>query len=224
MRLPADRPVATCDVLSALGLPRDPRRRAAWNAGCDPAWLLGLTPDAWRAVVHDACSATPCLLRPSQAILLRWLAAQSAPLLVCHDGAGPRDLCTALASAGRPVGLSNLAVALGFSAAAATRWADDASTPDAALRRICGALLAGSINANLIQRWRVWLDCARQESSLRGLGADLSSISDWHVTWAPIVPRGRGRPPRVRHAPPERASLLVIEVELPTASRQRGRR
>ena len=224
MRLPADRPLTSADALSALGLARDPRRRAAWNAGCDAAWLLGLHPDAWRAVVHDACSATPCLLRPSQAIFLRWLAAQSAPLLVRRDGPGPRDLCTALARAGRPVGLSDLAVALGFSAAAATRWADDASTPDAALRRICGALLASSINAHLIQHWRVWLDCAQQEASLRGLGADLSSISDWHVSWAPIVPRGRGRPPRVRHAPPERASLLVIEVEIPTASRRRGRR
>jgi hypothetical protein len=224
MRLPADRPLTSADALSALGLPRDPRRRAAWNAGCDAAWLLGLHPDAWRAVVHDACSATPCLLRPSQAILLRWLAAQSAPLLVCHDGAGPRDLCTALARAGRPVGLSNLAVALGFSAAAATRWADDASTPDAALRRICGALLAGSINANLIQRWRVWLDCARQESSLRGLGTELSSISDWHVTWAPIVPRGRGRPPRARSEYHRQVSLLVIETVTPAISRRRSRR
>jgi hypothetical protein len=224
MRLPADRPVATSDVLSALNLPRDPRHRAKLDDASDAAWLLGLTPDAWRAVVHDACSTAPCLLRPSQAIFLRWLATRSVPLVMCCDGPGPRELCAALARAGRPIGLSDLAVALGFSAAAATRWADDASTPDAALRRICGALLASSINAHLIQHWRVWLDCAQQEASLRGLGADLSSISDWHVTWAPIVPRGRGRPPRVRHAPPERASLLVIEVAIPTASRRRGRR
>lgn len=224
MRLPADRPLTSADALSALGLPRDPRRRAAWNAGCDAAWLLGLTREAWRAVVHDACSERPSLLRPSQAIFLRWLAAQSAPLLVCRDGFGPRDVCAALAHTGRPVGLCDLAVALGCSASAATGWARDNAEPDAALRRICGALLGGSINANLVQRWRVWLDCARQESSLRGLGTELSSISDWHVTWAPIVPRGRGRPPRARSEYHRQVSLLVIETVTPAISRRRSRR
>jgi hypothetical protein len=222
MRVPADRPVATSDVLSALNLPRDPRHRAKLDDASDAAWLLGLTPDAWRAVVHDACSTAPCLLRPSQAIFLRWLATRSVPILVCYDGFGPRHLGAALAHAGRPVGLSDLAVALGCSASAAAGWARDDAEPDAALRRICGALLGGGTNACLAQRWRVWLDCARQEASLRGLGADLSAMSGWHVPWAPIVPRGRGRPPRAQNPWP--SCLLVIETVTPATSRQRVRR
>ena len=222
MDLPADRPLTSADALAALGLPRDPRRRAAWNAGCDAAWLLGLHPDAWRAVVHDACSAMPCLLRPSLAILLRWLATRSVPIIVCYDGPGPRDLCAALAHAGRPIGLSDLAVALGCSASAAAGWARDATKPDAALRRLCGALLGGGTTACLVQRWRVWLDCARQEAALRSLGTDLSAICDWHVPWAPIVPRGRGRPPRAQSPWP--SCLLVIETVTPATARRRTRR
>jgi hypothetical protein len=224
MRLPADRPVATSDVLSALNLPRDPRCRAKRYDTCDAAWLLGLTREAWRAIVHDACSTRPSLLRPSQAILLRWLATQSAPLLVCHDGPGPRHLGAALARAGATVRLSELAVALGCRATAAARWAHDDADADTALRRICGALLGGGTNAHLIYHWRVWLACARQEAALRGLGTDLAAIPDWNVSWAPIVPRGRGRPPRARDAAPQRASLLVIEVEMPQAPRRRNRR
>lgn len=113
MVLPADRPVATSDVLTAFGLYRQRRRASALHGTLEAAWLLGLNPAAWSALMRDARSAAPALLRANQAIFLRWLEANPRASLHHLGVASPLALMRALQCAGVAPLSREFSIALG---------------------------------------------------------------------------------------------------------------
>jgi len=141
MVLPADRPIATADIHPALGLPARGQRGAALHGTLEAAWLLGLNPAAWSAVMRDARSASPALLRSSQAIFLRWLQAYPNAGLHHLGVASPLELLRALEQAAMKPLLRELSVALGCEASAASRWIRSSDQADPIVCRICAALL-----------------------------------------------------------------------------------
>lgn len=198
MALPADRPVATSDVLTAFGLHRQRRRASALHGTLEAAWLLGLHPAAWSGLMRNARSASPALLRANQAILLRWLEAHPGARLHHLGVASPLALRRALEDAGVALLSCEFSVALGCDTSAASRWSRSSEKVDPIVRRICAALLAADTARGLVRNWQSWLVCARQEARLRGLGDDLRDFTTWYRAHERVVPRPRGAAGRKR--------------------------
>ena len=208
MVLSADRPVMTSDVLTAFGLHPQRRRASALHGTLEAAWLLGLHPAAWSALVRNARSPSPALLRANQAIFLRWLAANPGARLHHLAAASPLALRRALEDAGVALLSCEFSIALGCDASAASRWSRSSDQADPIVRRICAALLAADTARGIVRNWQSWLVCARQEARLRGLGDDLRGFTTWYRTHERVVPRPRGAAGRKRK-PADRAADAV---------------